>query len=480
MTRFSAYKKVVSSENSRTLADLQEESALQKGFKGASRHAVQNYLVSINMTTTYSKKSLKSEAMFRRASEVFPAGVSYGARDWEPYPFYVARASGSKLIDIDGNEYTDFWCVHFSAILGHCYPKVVEAVKKQAEMGLNYGLEHEFEIEHAELIRKHMPSMEMIRFSSSGTEANMYAIRLARTYTKRTTVAKFEGNWHGGYDGLHYAIKPPLDKAPSGGLTPGVINDLLVLPYNDLEETRRKIRGKNLACIEIEPVMGAGGIVPADREFLRGLRELCDETGTLLIFDEVITGFRLGLGGAQSYYGVRPDLTVLGKIIGGGLPVGAVGGRRDVMKHMDHKKYRGEDYSFHGGTGAANSLTIAAGHATIKVLESEPVFDHIDRLGNYMRSNLSGIFDRYKYNAQVTGVGSMLAIHFTREPIKDVNVLTRENKEEAKRFFTHQLDRGNLILNPEVPHTAISYAHTEKEIERFVKESAEFVKSATS
>ena len=453
---------------------------MQKGFKGASRHALQNSLVSVKMFTVYSTKTPKSEAMFRRASEVIPAGVSYGARGWEPYPFYVARASGSKVIDIDGNEYTDFWCAHLSAILGHCYPRVVEAVRKQAEMGLHYGLEHELEIEHAELIKKHMPSMEMMRFASSGTEANMYALRLARTYTKRTTVGKFEGNWHGGYDGLHYAIKPPLDKPPSGGLTPGVINDLVILPYNDLEETRRKIRGKNVGCMEIEPVMGAGGIVPADREFLRGLRELCDETGMLLIFDEVITGFRLGLGGAQSYYGVRPDLTVLGKIIGGGLPVGAVGGRRDVMEHMDHKKYRGDDYCFNGGTGSANVLTITAGHETIKVLENEPVYDHIDRLGDHTRSNLSDIFDRYKYNAQVSGVGSMLAIHFTREPIKDVKVLARENKEEAKRFFTQQLDGGNLILSPELPHTGLSYAHTEKDIEQFVKTSEEFVKSRTS
>jgi glutamate-1-semialdehyde 2,1-aminomutase len=454
-----------------------ERPSCRKTIRDASARLPEFSGVPIKLTCSMS--SSKSEVMFHRASRVFPAGVSYGARGWKPYPFYVARASGSKLIDIDGNEYTDFWCTHLSAILGHCYPKVVEAVKKQAEMGLNYGLEHELEIEHAELIKKHMPSVEMMRFTSSGTEANMYAIRLARTFTKRTMVAKFEGNWHGGYDGLHYAIKPPLDKAPSGGLTPGVLRDLLVLPYNDLDQTRRKIIEKKLACVEIEPVMGAGGMVPADREFLKGLREICDETGTLLIFDEVITGFRLGIGGAQSYYGVRPDLTVLGKIIGGGLPVGAVGGRYDVLEHMDHNKYRGEDYSFHGGTGSANALTIAAGYATIKVLESNPVYDHIDKLGDYMRSNLSSIFDRYEYEAQVTGVGSMLAIHFTREPVKDVKVLGRENREKAKQFFAHQLSRGNLILNPELPHTGLSYAHTQKEIEQFVKESEEFVKNAT-
>jgi glutamate-1-semialdehyde 2,1-aminomutase len=271
-------------------------------------------------------------------------------------------------------------------------------------------------------------------------------------------------------------MKPPLDKSPSGGLTPGIISDLTVLPYNDLEGTRRRIRGKKLACIVVEPIMGAGGMVPAERDFLAGLREICDETGALLIFDEVITGFRLGLGGGQACYGVTPDLTVLGKIIGGGLPIGAVGGRRDIMEHMDHEKYQGEEYSFHGGTGAANALTMAAGYATIRVLESEPVYDRINRLGDYARSSLADIFDLYSLNAQVTGTGSLFGIHFTREPISNINVVARGNREQAERFFRHHLNRGNLILTPELQHAAICNAHKDKDIECFVRASEEFAR----
>lgn len=419
----------------------------------------------------------RSEVLFRRATDVMPAGVSYAIRHMPPYPFYVAHAAGSKLTDVDGNEYTDFWCVHFSAILGHRHPIVLEAIRNQAEIGWNYGLEHQQEVEYAEKIRQHMPSMEMIRFANSGTEANMYATRLARTYTKRTAIGKFEGNWHGGYDGLHYATRHPLDKPPSGGLTKGVLGDLVILPYNNLDETRKRVRGKNLASITVEPVMGAGGMVPADREFLRGLREICDENGTLLVLDEVITGFRLGLSGAQGYYGVTPDLTVLGKIVGGGLPVGAVGGKREIMRHMDHTRYQEEEYSFQGGTGAANSLTMAAGRATINILENQAVYDHIDSLGNRMRSDLTDLFDRKSYDAQVTGLGSLVGIHFTGRTIRDINDLANSDKEAARRFFTRQLNEGNLILTPELQHAAISYAHRDEEIEHFVRISEDFLRS---
>ena len=403
--------------------------------------------------------------------------MSYAIRQLQPYPFYVARAKGSRLIDIDGNQYTDYWCVHFSSILGHCHPKVVNAIQNQAENGCNFGLEYEHQVEYAEVLRNHMPSLEMLRFTSSGTEANMYAVRVARTFTKRSAIAKFEGNWHGGYDALHYAVKPPLDKPPSGGLTAGVLTDLIVLPYNDLEETRRVIRKKKLACIIVEPVMGAGGMVPGTQLFLKGLREICDETDILLIFDEVVTGFRLGLGGAQEYYRVTPDLTVLGKIIGGGLPVGAIGGKREIMEHMDHSKYHGEEYSFHGGTGAANALMTAAGHATVKVLEDEPVYDHINELGAYVRSTLADIFRKNHYNAQITGIGSLVGIHFTGESVKDIRVVTRENKEQARRFFRHQLSRGNLILTPDLQHLAISNAHTKLDVENLVSSTEDFVKS---
>jgi glutamate-1-semialdehyde 2,1-aminomutase len=427
---------------------------------------------------TFQWEMSRSRELYDRALQVLPAGVSYRNRFLEPYPFYVDSARGSKVVDVEGSEYTDYWCTHFSMILGHSPPKVKEAIEKQLRKGWNFGLVHELEVRHAELIKSLVPSAEMIRFSNSGTEANMYATRLARTFTKRSLIGKFEGGWHGGYDALHCAIKPPFEALPSGGLTRGTLSDTIVLPYNDLDGTRRIVRKKKLASVVVEPVLGAGGMIPADREFLRGLRELCDETDALLVFDEVITGFRLGLGGGQAYFHVIPDLTVFGKIIGGGLPIGAIAGRRDIMEHMDHTKYSGDDFCFQGGTGAANILTLVAGEATIKRLRDEPVYDKIDRLGNTARTRLSEVFDQFGFDAEATGVGSLFCIHFTRQKnVRDIRYLSEAHKERSKRMFTFLLNNRILILVPELLHAAISYSHSGDDIDALISCVGEYVKT---
>jgi glutamate-1-semialdehyde 2,1-aminomutase len=229
--------------------------------------------------------------------------------------------------------------------------------------------------------------------------------------------------------------------------------------------------------VVVEPVLGAGGMIPADREFLRGLRELCDESDALLVFDEVITGFRLGLGGGQAYFHVKPDLTVFGKIIGGGLPIGAIAGRRDIMEHMDHTKYSGDDFCFQGGTGAANILTLVAGEATIKRLRDEPVYYKIDRLGNTARTRLSEVFDQFGFDAQVTGVGSLFCIHFTRQKnVRDIRHFSEAHKEQSKRMFTFLLNNRILILVPELLHGAISYSHSESDIDALISRVEEYVK----
>ncbi|MCJ7455305.1 aspartate aminotransferase family protein [Candidatus Bathyarchaeota archaeon] len=425
-------------------------------------------------------RTAKSRELYARAQRVLPAGVSYRIRMFEPYPFYVYSAHGSKVVDIDGNSYTDYWCTHFSMILGHSHPRIKKALEKQLEEGWNFGLEHELEVRYAELIKSLVPGAEMIRFSNSGTEANMYATRLARTFTKRSLIGKFEGGWHGGYDALHCAVKPPFEILPSGGLVQGALSDTVVLPYNDIEGTRRTIGKRKLASIVVEPVLGVGGMIPADREFLKGLRELCDETGTLLLFDEVITGFRLGLGGGQGYFNVRPDITVLGKIIGGGLPIGAVSGRRDIMEHMDHTKYSGEDYCFQGGTGAANVLTLAAGEATIQALMDEPVYEKIDGLGQNLRTRLSETFSQSNFDARVTGAGSLFGIHFSKmKCIRDTRHLSGQHKEQAKQMFSYLLNNGILLLSPDLPHGAISYSHSESEIETLVSAIQNYVHRQT-
>jgi glutamate-1-semialdehyde 2,1-aminomutase len=385
-----------------------------------------------------------------------------------------------KVIDVDRNEYTDYWCSHFSMILGHSHPKVREAIEKQLNKGWNFGLEHELEVRYAGLIKSLVPGAEMIRFSSSGTEANVYATRLARALTKRPLIGKFEGGWHGGYDALECAIKPPFDVLPTGGLTRGTLKDTIVLPFNDLDGTRKIVRKRKLASVVVEPVQGAAGMIPADGEFLKGLRELCDETGTLLVFDEVITGFRLGLGGGQTHFHIKPDLTVFGKIIGGGLPIGAIGGKSDIMEHMYHRKYSGDDFCFQGGTGAANVLTLAAGEATIKTLQDEPVYDKINRLGERTRTRLSEMFDRLGFDARVTGIASLFSIHFTnKKNIRDLRHYSEEHKEQANRLFTFLLKNGILLLATDLPHGTISYSHSESEIDTLVSRVEEYVKTQT-
>jgi len=426
----------------------------------------------------YVESTPRSKEMYERAKSVYPEGVNYGIRYFEPYPFCVVKADRSRLYDIDGNSFTDYWCGHFALILGHRHPAVINAVKEQLDRDYNYGAFHDVEIKLAEQVAKMIPSAKMVRFTSSGTEANMYAVRLARTYTKDVKIAKFEGNWHGGYDSLHVAVKPPLDQPQSGGLAEGAVKDTIVLPYNDLEGVRRRIKGLELACMVIEPVMGAGGIVPADREFLKGLRELCDHTGTLLIFDEVMTGFRLSPGGAQQYYGVFPDLTVLGKIVGGGFPIGAIAGRAEIMEHMDHSKYQGIEYSFHGGTHVGNPISTSAGYATLKLLEDGSIHSRIDKLGEKASGGMQEIFDRLNFEAQTTGIGSLFGCHFTKQkPIKDIHAVSLGNVNVAKRFHRYLLDRGIFFQSPVLPHVAVSSAHTEEDIDELIATVEDFVKS---
>jgi len=423
----------------------------------------------VNDVSAYLKRTAKSKLMYERAKRTIPAGVSYRIRRFDPYPFFVKKSIGSKLIDLDGNEYTDYWCTHMAMILGHGNPHVMQAIIRQAEKGWHPGVEHELEVSHAETLKKYVPSAEMTRYASSGSEANFFAVRLARTFTKRSKIAKFEGGWHGAYDPIHIAMKPPLAAPPCGGITKGSQEDTIVVPFNDLDGFLQKVHGEELACVIMEPVLAAGGMIAAELEFLKGIREYCTHTGALLIFDEVVTGFRLGLGGAQSHFGIEPDITVLGKIIGGGLPIGALCGRQEVMDHLDHTKFSGLTYSHHGGTFAANALSLAAGLATIEVLEHGGVYEHIDKLGERAREGLRAVFEERKFPAQVIGLGSLFAIHTTsKKPIKDVNSFQFCDHKLSESMFHNLLDNGTFMLTPETLHGAVSYSHTGEEIEQLI------------
>jgi glutamate-1-semialdehyde 2,1-aminomutase len=424
----------------------------------------------------YASKTPNSKILYKRAKEVLPGGVSYSVRYFEPYPFYTASANGSKLYDVDGNEYVDFWLGHTALILGHRHQAVVRAVSTQLQKGTHYGTCHELEIELAEQVAEMVPNAKMIRFTNSGTEANMYATRLARAYTRKTKIAKFEGGWHGGYDALQVGVKYPFDLPESAGLTAGATQDTIVLPYNNLEGVRKKLKQEDVACIIIEPVLGAGGGVPAEKGFLHGLREYCDEQGTLLIFDEVITGFRLAPGGAQQHYGVKADITVLGKILGGGFPVGAFCGPEEIMERLDTVVHKRPEYSFHGGTFAANPVTMAAGSATLGLLKDGMLIEDLNRTGESVRKELKDIFESYKVDAQVTGTGSIFNTHFTRETVNDAVAVFRANRKKLVHYDLALIAKGLFLLPTH--NGVLSIKHSRTDLEKLFAETEEYAKHA--
>ncbi|MCW4012454.1 MAG: glutamate-1-semialdehyde 2,1-aminomutase [Candidatus Bathyarchaeota archaeon] len=426
----------------------------------------------------YSKRTEKSKELFMRAKKVLPAGVSYGIRALPPYPFYLDHAKGVKLYDADGNVYTDYWVGHGALILGHAHDNIIKAVEKQLPNGTHFGFSHEKEIKLAERIVKYVPSAEMVRYTSSGTEANMYGTRLARAYTGRNKMLKIEGGWHGGYDSLHAYVSRPYGRVESAGLNPKVTEDTMAVPYNDLEAATKIAKKEKPACIVMEPVMGAAGFLTPEPGYLEGMRELCTEVGALLIFDEVITGFRLGMGGAQGYYGVTPDLTIMGKVIGGGFPVGAFCGPEEIMELIDHNKYPDpEKRSAHGGTFTGNPITMVAGCATVDTLKDGVVHKHIDALGEKMRSGLQDIFDAAKYPASVTGVGSTFGIHFQKEKPKSAGDTAKNDIEMTKAYFRYMLERNIVYLSPTVSHSWISSPHTKEDVEEYLRVTEEFMKS---
>jgi glutamate-1-semialdehyde 2,1-aminomutase len=421
----------------------------------------------------YTSKTRTSRSLYNRAKKVLPAGVSYGIRFFEPYPFYSAKAHGSKLWDVDGNEYIDFWLGHAALILGHSPKEVVKVVQKQLENGTHYGTSHELEIALAEQVVKMVPSAEMVRFTNSGTEANMYATRLARAFTGRDTIAKFEGGWHGGYDALHVGVKQPFDLPESAGLTHGALQDTVLLPFNDLEGVEKRLKNKQPASIVIEPVLGSGGAVPAEKEFLKGLREFCDVNDILLIFDEVITGFRLAPGGGQQFYDVRPDITVLGKILGGGFPVGAFCGSRKIMERVDSIAYKRPHYSFHGGTFAGNPITMVAGLATLRILEDGTVTSRLNTLGDEIRERLQRMFEMHNVDVQVIGLGSLFNVHFTKERIGDALAVFRADKKRLLEYNLTLMANGIFFLPAHCG--ALSSAHSDTDLQKLFKGTEDYL-----
>ncbi len=428
----------------------------------------------------YVGRTPRSRELFARARRSIPGGVNYGLRYFEPYPPFVARGSGCHILDVDGNSYLDFWMGHLALIMGHAYPRVVRAAAEQLRSGSHLGFEHEWEVLLAEQVKRMVPSIQLIRFTNSGTEANMYATRVARAYTGRRSIAKFEGGWHGGFDGLHRAVSYPFSQASSAGIPEEVKALTLVLPFNDLEGTGRVIEKERPAAVFLDAVPGPGGFVPANRTFVKGIREVCDSTDTLLILDEVVTGFRLSPGGAQEVYGLKPDLTILGKILGGGmLPAGAFGGRKDIMELIDQTKFKeAHKRSFHGGTYAGNPMVARAGYTLLRVLEDGSVQKRLNSLGDTMRRMLQEVFESSGVDAHATGISSMTGIHFmSRTPSSARDSFEMSDRRLTEALFYYMLANGIIYMSPGKATVGLSASHRVTHVERFVRLTEKFVRA---
>lgn len=410
----------------------------------------------------------RSQAAFERASKVIPGGVNSPARAFGGVggtPVFIARGQGPHLYDIDGNRYLDFvgsWGPH---ILGHRHPAVIEAVQRALETGTSFGAPTEIETELAELVIASIPSIEKIRMVSSGTEATMSALRVARGFTGRDKIIKFAGCYHGHVDSL-------LVQAGSGALTlgspssPGVpagcTKDTLALEYNDVEELTAAFQqyGNELAALILEPVVGNMGTVLPTPEFLKACRDLCTQYGTVLIFDEVMTGFRVAFGGAQERFGITPDLTTLGKIIGGGMPVGAYGGRADIMNSVSPV---GPVYQ--AGTLSGNPLAMACGLATLQVLKASNPYPQIEQQGAVLCDGLSAICQKYGIPHSVPRAGGMFTLFFNPEPVTSYRVAAKNDTARFSKYFHGMLERGVYLPCSQFEANFLSATHTDEDIQ---------------
>jgi glutamate-1-semialdehyde 2,1-aminomutase len=410
-----------------------------------------------------------SESLFNEAKTVIPGGVNSPVRAFKAVglpPRFIRSGKGCRIVDEDGNEFIDYVGSWGPLILGHAHPEILEAVEAAMQNGTSFGAPTRREVEMARTISEMVPAIEMVRLVSSGTEAAMSAIRLARGYTGRDRIIKFSGCYHGHSDGL-------LVRAGSGAATfaipdslgvPGnVVDQTVVFPFNDLEAVRIHIEENpnRLAAVVVEPVAGNMGVVPPKEGFLRGLRDLCSRDGALLIFDEVITGFRVGPGGAQELYGIKPDLTCLGKIIGGGLPAAAFGGPRAIMEHLAPV---GGVYQ--AGTLSGNPLAVAAGLATLNILKRDNPYPQLEKKAAALAQGLKEILTREGVPHTVNRVGSMLSLFFQPGPVTCYEEALQSDKEAFKRFFGKMLDNGIYLAPSPFEAWFVSASHTDDDIEK--------------
>ncbi len=420
----------------------------------------------------YKKKTKTSAKIFAKSSKLHVSGVSHNIRFYEPYPFIVKSSSGKNLVDIDANRYTDYWMGHWSLILGHGKKIIKESLKKQIEKGWMYGTVNEQTIKLSELISKAVPVAEKIRYVTSGTEATMYAVRLARSVTGRKIIAKIDGGWHGYTSDLLKSVNWPFTESESSG----ILNEekIISIPYNNLEESLKILKkySKDLAGVIIEPVLGGGGCIPAKEEYLKGIQEFVHKNNAIFILDEIVTGFRFRYGCLYPTMNLNPDIVTLGKIVGGGMAIGALCGKKEIMEYADTNGKKKSQRSYvGGGTFSANPISMTSGYTTLNYLKSKKsTYSKINSLGEFARTNIEKVFDG---KVAVTGKGSLFMTHFLKEDVKNIT-----NSSDVAKCDTVKLQKYHFKLIAEdkiffLPGKlgAISEAHTKEDIKKIIKAS---------
>jgi glutamate-1-semialdehyde 2,1-aminomutase len=429
----------------------------------------------LSYITEYKKKTKNSAKIFAKSLKLHVNGVSHNIRYYEPYPFVVKSSSGKNLIDVDGNKYTDYWMGHWSLILGHGPSKVKEALQKQIEKSWMYGTVNEQTIKLSELISKAVPVAEKIRYVTSGTEATMYAVRLARSVTGKKIIAKIDGGWHGYTSDLLKSVNWPFTESESSG----IVNEekIVSIPYNDLEKSIKILKkySKNLAGVIIEPVLGGGGCIPATPEYLKGIQEFVHKNNSLFILDEIVTGFRFRYGCLYPTMKLNPDIVTLGKIVGGGMAIGVMCGKKEIMEQADTTGKRKSERSYvGGGTFSANPASMASGFATLSVLKNgKSIYSKINDLGEYARKELSRSFDD---KVVVTGKGSLFMTHFVKNGVTEItnaaDVAKCDGAALVKYHFKMIAQEGIFFLPGKLG--AISNAHSKTDINQMIKASENF------
>ena len=426
-------------------------------------------------TSKYKGKTQSSSKLFAKSAKFHVNGVSHNIRFYEPYPFVVKKSVGKNLIDVDDNKYTDYWMGHWSLILGHGPKTVKMQLKKQIEKSWMYGTVNEQTIKLSEIISKAIPVAEKIRYVTSGTEATMYAVRLARSVTGKKIIAKIEGGWHGYTSDLLKSVNWPFTESESSG----VVNEeqIISIPYNDLVNSINILKkySKNLAGVIIEPLLGGGGCIPADLDYLKGIQEFCKKNNSLFILDEIVTGFRFRFGCLYPTMKLDPDIVTLGKIVGGGMAIGVMCGKKEIMEFADTTKKKKSERSYvGGGTFSANPISMTAGFTTLSELKSKKsIYSKINNLGEYAKKELSKVFEG---RVIITGKGSLFMTHFLKDEITEIknsSDAAKCNSELLTKYHFKMISQDGIFFLPG-KLGAISNAHTKEDIKKMIIASENF------